>query len=185
MTKKKPKSKDPVKLNIEFKPREELIDEVRAKLEELGKVEELIEFPVYEHVVGEPRLCFMCGEEAKGLDMRNPVPKEFFWPNEVGILPDNPHPVCKECNEFREDFDTGFLEMCKRVKFFELYRSTSKYQSEYYPQQLIFHISKKILLDLYFVAMEYAEEAWKEGNDKEWRKEKEEELNYDWRKRDA
>lgn len=147
--------------------------------------EEGITFEKYEPVKGEEPKCFLCGAPAGRELFRSPVPKELTEPNEIGILFENLHPMCKDCFEFKKELDINFIELCKAVKFFELYRTTSKKQSEYFPQQLVFHVDKKELLELYYTLLGLAEKSWKQSGDKEWEKWMRDQLNYYWRKKDV
>lgn len=123
--------------------------------------------------------CFICGRDTDDQLARGPMPKELLVNQEETFLP-----VCMRCNDVRRNIDGTFIQLCMDTKMLEWFRSNSKKHSEYYPPTLIYNIPVERLRLLYKHIVEIAEEADNISNDVDKRKLIEDELNYEWRKKD-
>lgn len=131
-----------------------------------------------------PKKCFMCDVETiDGLE-RSPLPKELLDRAPDGELSEDLRPICKKCNDFRKIVDSHFITLCEDARLWEWYRSNSKRRGEYYPPKFVFNISSEKLLELYYLMMDLCEEADIIASNNILRKELEDELNYEWRKKD-
>jgi len=123
--------------------------------------------------------CFICGCETDDQLVRSPMPRELLTSQG-----EEPLPVCKKCNNLRKKIDGTFITLCEDTKMVETYRSESMKRSEYFPATLIYHIPIERLRLLYTQIVEMTEEAHNISADDIQRKKTEEELNYEWRKKD-
>lgn len=128
--------------------------------------------------------CFVCGKENDDKLERSPLPKELLDRAPNGDLAEDFKPICRECNDFRKMVDSHFITLCEDGKFLEWYRSNSKKRGEYFPPELVYNIDINTLKDLYNLIREIAEAAREKSEDKQARKDFEDELNYQWRKKD-
>jgi hypothetical protein len=103
---------------------------------------------------------------------------------ESKILIEDLHPICLACDDFRKAFDINFIKLCEATRMFEWYRSSSKKQGEYFPTEFVYNISLSKLKSMYTIMLAIADEAWKLSMNDEVRKDREEEFNYEWRKKD-
>jgi hypothetical protein len=128
--------------------------------------------------------CFMCGIEIDGQLTRTTLPKELLGKDEHGNLSENPKPICQKCYYFKRVVDQNFTRLCEEGKLYELYRSKSKKRGEFFPTELVYNVDVEKLLELYYHILDICEIAYRISTDDAHRKAVEDELNYNWRKRD-
>jgi hypothetical protein len=129
--------------------------------------------------------CFMCGKDVDGNLLRATIPKEIFKEDDFHVLIEDLHPICNECEKFRNDFDYEFIQLCYDMKLFEWYRAKSNKRGEFFPSQLVYNIDVRRIKNLYYTLMEICAEGYDVSLKDDLRQQREDELNYIWRKKDA
>jgi len=129
--------------------------------------------------------CFVCSREVDGQLLRVTIPKEVYGMDpESRILVEDQHPICKECNDFKKAFDINFINLLTDLKAFEWYRAKSMKQGEYYPAEFVYNIDRLKLKEMYYQLMTVLADGYEVGMNDEIHKEREDEFNYIWRKKD-